>query len=416
MLKIAEQTNTLKAVAQMRTGLLACLSWAAFSLALPAHAQADNELEISGEVSAVAGAVEGELEADADARVRLKSSTLLDNGLEVGGVLEARVDGQAPDQYWTAGRYSGLLAGGPRGVGPFEGDAYLQSAYAYIKGGFGEIAIGRDNGIASQLAVTSPTVFSAIGVNDWKSDLTGLNDVQTVNDFSGYATKLTYMPPANFLGGVLGGLKLGVSYSPELRECDDELCAPVGGYLPAAAGSTLLNNSSWKDVLETAVYYEKALGDEENDIRFGLGASYISATEDLIAPPPGFDDYEAYSLGVNLAINGLTVGGSVKNTNAGLNIQDDEGYLAFDAGITYETGPWGFMVGYGSSDASRDAATPLDPTFFRETELTQAGVSYVFEQGVTLGAAAQFVDSNKPDLLGGNEDKAAIIFESAIKF
>lgn len=393
--------------------LTTCCALVFFSSAI---AQEDTSVEVSGEITAVAGSVDGEFEADADARLKVESSRIFDSGLELGGVLEARVDGDMPQQYWAGGRYSGLLSGGSRGVGPLEGDAFLQSAYAYLKGGFGEISIGRDNGIASQLAVTSPTVFRAIGVNDWKSDLSNFNDIQTVNDFSGYSTKLTYMPPANFLGGIIGGLQVGVSYSPELKECDEELCAPVTGGAPAPAGQALMRNSSWRDVVEAALYFERGIGDPENDIRLGLGASYITASEDVGNAPAGFDDYQSYALGLNVAIKGFTLGGSVKNTNVGLDVRDDDAYLAFDAGITYETGPWGFMLGYGSSDASRDAASPLDPSFFRETELAQAGVSYVFQQGVTLGAAAQFVDSDKPDSLGGQEEKTSIIFESSIKF
>ena len=396
--------------------LSVCLFPLAFGSAAFAQDE-DSKLEVSGEATVVVGVVDGETEADADAKVKVKGSTILDNGLEVGGVVEARVDGDVPRQYWAGGRYSSFTAGGPRGVTPLDGDLYLQTVMGYVRGGFGQLSVGRDNGIASQLAVTSPTIFSAIGVNDWRTDLTGLNDVQTVNDFSGYSTKLTYMPPANFLGGALGGLQLGVSYAPELEDCDNDLCAPVGGYSPLTPPEArLAQGASWRDVLETGLYYETAIG-KSDDVRLGLGASYISATEDInTLTNIELDDYTAYALGVNLAVGGLTVGGSVKETNQGFANEDDEGYLAFDAGVTYVKGPWGFMLGYGQSDADRDVASPLDPRFRRETQSAQAGVSYVFDQGVTFGAAAQFVDSEKPDEIGGDEDATAIIFESSIKF
>ena len=99
------------------------------------------------------------------------------------------------------------------------------------------LVVGRVQGVARTLAVTSPTIFRAINVNDWRSDLSGLNDVHTVNDFSGYATKVTYMAPANLFGGVLGGLQMGVSYSPSLRNCGDRLCAPEDGFVLAPDGS-----------------------------------------------------------------------------------------------------------------------------------------------------------------------------------
>ena len=390
------------------------LGIAAFSM--PAAAQ-DSEIDLSGDITNVTGIVDGDLKSDTNARVRLNASRLLDNGLEIGGELEARLDGEIPRQYWAGGRYSSLTAGGPRGVGPLSGDAWLQGANVYARGGLGTVSVGRDNGIASQLAVTSPTIFSAIGVNDWKTDLTGMNDVHTINDFSGYATKMTYMPPANFLGGVLGGLQVGVSYTPRMIDCKDDLCAPYNGYSPLIDPETRLGaNSSWKDVMETAVYYERAMG-EKRDLRVGLGASYVQAQEDVDNTLSSeFDDYEAYSLGVNLGYRGFTLGGSVKNTNAAFKQEDEDGYLAFDAGLTYETGPWGFMVGYGASDAERDAASPISPAFYRQTQSAQAGVSYVFDQGVTLGAAAQFVESDKPAQLGGEENAAAVVFESGFKF
>ncbi len=403
-----------------RIGLSGACAAALFALsAAPALAQ--DGVEVSGDASVVVGVVDGDLKADADARVKVKSSKVLESGLEIGGVLEARVDGDAPPKAYTAGRYSGFLAGGPRGVGPLEGDAFLQGAYAYARGGFGMVSLGRDDGIASQLAITSPTIFRAIGVNDWRTDVTGLNDVQTVNDFSGYATKLTYMPPANFLGGVLGGLQFGVSYAPEVSDCEDNVCTSLS---LANAGIDLdeispFVGSAWEDVVETALYYEKAIGLGEDRMTLGLGASYLSAqgtdinaalSNDLI------ENYESYALGVNVAFKGLTVGGSVKNTNAGL-ADNADGYLAFDTGVTYEKGNWGFMLGYGAADADQVAgSSALLSDFYRETQSAQAGISYMFDHGVTLGAAAQFVDTVAPAEVGGEEESGALIFESNFKF
>ena len=386
----------------------------------PALAQSDEiEVEVKGSASFVAGIVDGESKSDADIRVGVTASTVLDNGLEVGGTVEARGDGQMPPAYWSGGRYSGLTSGGPRGIGNDGGDVYLQSAFAYARGGFGYVALGRDNGVASQLAIASPTVFSAIGVNDWRTDLTGLNDVHTINDFSGHATKLTYMAPANLFGGVLGGVQIGVSYSPSTDECGVGACAPVGGFAPSALGAPsaagLPAFAKWENIVETALYYEKALGSDRDSPRLGLGASYLSATEDATDPSGLLDDYNAMTVGLNLAYKGVTVGGSVKNTNAGLDLPNSN-YLAFDAGITYETGPWGFMLGYGQADANREGASPFDPNFYRETQSAQAGVSYALGRGVTIGAAAQFIDSQKPNELGGDENIAAVVFESSIKF
>ncbi|MEZ5927026.1 MAG: hypothetical protein R3C55_00880 [Parvularculaceae bacterium] len=98
-----------------------------------AHAADPVEIDISGEASVVAGVSDGDAKADADAIVKVKGSTVLNNGTEVGAVVEGRLDGQQPAQMYAGGRYSGMLIGGPRGVGPLTSDAYVQGAYAYAR-------------------------------------------------------------------------------------------------------------------------------------------------------------------------------------------------------------------------------------------------------------------------------------------
>ena len=404
----------------------AALAASAAGISAPVSALAADpiELEISGEASVVSGVVDRdgdrELEADANALLVAKGSTILDNGLELGAAVEARLDADQPRQMFAGGRYSSLLIGGPRGVAPLESDAYLQGAYAYAKGGFGQVIVGRDHGAARALAVKSPTIFRTINVNDWQTDLTGLNDVHTINDFTGYSTKFTYMPPANLFGGVLGGLQLGVSYSPSLQTCGDRLCAPESGFIITPDGTLLTESARWDDAFEAALYYQRGIGRGENRLFVGVGASYVTANEDVVASSLIYDDYEAYSVGLNLAFRGVTLGGSVKTTNAGLASLEDDGYLAFDAGVTFrtgeETGDWAFMLGYGQSEANAIGPNPLDPTLFRDTQTAQAGVSYVLGRGITIGAAAQYVESDKSEAVGGPEEAATVVIESSIRF
>ena len=385
-----------------------------------AYAADPIELEVEGELSAVAGIVEGDAKGDVNAEIKTTASTILDNGIELGAVVSGRLDADQPRQIFAGGRYSSLLIGGPRGIAPLTSDAYLQGAAGYVKGPFGQIILGREQGIARTLAVTSPTIFSAVNVNDWQTDLSGLNDVHTVNDFTGYATKFTFMPPANFLGGVFGGLQFGVSYSPSLQNCGNRLCAPESGFIITPDGTMLTETARWDDGFEAALYYQHGIGRGPNRLLVGLGASYVTADEDFQTASPIFDDYEAYSLGMNLAYRGITLGGSVKTTNAGLASLEDDGYLAFDAGITFRTGEdkgdVAVMLGYGQAEANAIGPNPLDPTLFRDTRTAQAGVSYVIGRGITIGAAAQYVESEKPVAAGGPEEAATVVIESSIKF
>lgn len=386
-----------------------------------AHAADPVKVEVEGEASAAAGLVDGDAKGDANARVKVTGSSVLDNGIEIGANVMARLDGDQPRQMFGGGRYSGLLIGGPRGIAPAESDVYLEGASAYVKGGFGQVIVGRDQGVARMLAVKAPTIFTSVNINDWQTDLSGLNDIHTINDFTGYATKVTYMPPANFLGGALGGLQLGVSYSPMLRECGDLLCAPESGFVISPDGVMLTETSKWDDAVEAALYYEKGIRLGGSDrLYVGLGASFVTATEDTRTLSSAFDDYEAYSVGLNLAYRGITLGGSVKTTNAGLASFGDDGYLAFDAGVTFRTGEdsgdVAFMLGVGQSEANTIGSNPIDPTLFRDTRSAQAGVTYVLGRGITVGAAAQYVESKKPVAAGGPEEAATVVIESSIKF
>ena len=403
----------LKLQALMAAGASCALAMA------PALAADSIKLEVKGEVSAAAGLVDGDAKADADAEIRVKGSTVLENGLEFGAVVEGRLDGQQPNQLFGGGRYSSLLIGGPRGVGPLTSDAYVQGAYGYARGAFGQVIVGRDHGVGRTFAVTAPTIFRSVNVNDWHTDLSGINDVHTVNDFSGYSTKFTYLPPANFLGGALGGLQLGVSYSPSLAHCGKDLCAPEDRLLIAPNGQLLTETSRWDDVVEAAMYYQKKVGGRDG-VLVGVGASYVTANEDARALSPVFDDYRAYALGLNLGFRGLTVGGSVKSTNSGLADLAQDGYLAFDAGITFKTGEdrgdWGVMLGYGQSDANVVGPVAAQPLIFRDTQTAQAGVTYFVGRGITIGAAAQYVESTKPAAAGGQEEAATVVIESSIKF
>lgn len=405
------------------TGFKAALTGvcAAAMTAGAAYAADPVKVDVSGEASVAAGLVDGDARADANAEVRVKGSTVLDNGIEIGAGLSARIDKDQPRQLFGGGRYSSLLNGGPRGLTDDSADAYLQGAYAYARGGFGQLIIGRDQGVARILAVTSPTIFSAVNVNNWQTDLSGLNDIHTVNDFTGYSTKFSYMAPANVFGGALGRLQVGVSYAPGLQSCGDLLCAPDAGFVVSPDGVMLAESSRWDDAVEAALYYEKGIGVGSDRLFVGVGASMVTASEDTRTGSLLYDDYEAYSVGLNLAFRGITLGGSVKTTNAGLALPEDgEGYLAFDAGVTFRTGEEqgdvAVMLGFGRSEANAIGADPVDPTLFRDTRSAQAGVTYVLGRGITIGAAAQYVEAKKPNVVGGPEEAATVVIESSIKF
>ncbi|MEL7029688.1 MAG: porin [Pseudomonadota bacterium] len=389
------------------------------ALAGPTLAADNIKLQLGGFYTGVAGWVDDDNEDSdrqhafgSDAEVHVFGSTILDNGLEIGfgtsGKLSAGAGDDLTGRQWAAGRVSGNLIGGQRSTGGGSDNAFIEKSYIYAISGFGKLVFGREDGAADMLAITSPNIFSAIGINDWEADITDLIDVHTVNDFSGVSTKVTYLTP------IFAGLQIGFSYTPDTDPCGSDFCARTQSAIPpgAVGFGGLAAESNWEEILEIALYYEQLLG----DVTVGLAGSYVTADEQSGLVSVLFDDYEAYAVGVNLAYGGFTIGGSLRSTNGGYDDRDSDGYLAYDAGISYETGPWGFMVGYGNADAGHDAADSGDATLYRQTEAYQTGVTYMFGPGITVGAAAQYVESEKPDTIGGDEEATAIVFESAIQF
>jgi predicted porin len=401
-------------------------------LAAPGIAWAqDGPVVVEGDLVATAGVADDEEASDLDGRLTVTGTTNATRGIEVGASAGVRFDTDQPAQRATGGRYSSLTAGGMRGIGGSESDLYIDRAFVFARGGFGSISVGAQEGVAARLAVTSPNIFRALGVNDWRADPTGLNDVNTVNDFSGSAPKITYMPPPGFLGGLIGNVQMGVSYAPQIDGCSNENgCAPLDGFVLGNDGSVILADQRWRAVSEGALYYQNGLSVGSDRLMVGLGASFVRAEEEQLSALSAEDlleDYRAVSLGLNLAYGDLTIGGSVKTTNAGLDaaeLSSDSDYLAFDAGLTYSAGDWKMMLGYGQADAERDASLLVGPVIDvnmpfaldRRTQTAQAGIAYALGRGVTLGAAAQYVDSDKPGLLGGKTDAAAVMIESSIRF
>ncbi|SOC17350.1 porin [Thalassospira xiamenensis] len=113
-----------------------------------------------------------------DTEIHFKGATTLDNGIEVGAVVELE--------------------------GETSGDQ-VDEQYLFVNGGFGQIKLGKDDGAADDMGLIAPAV-GPVGVND--GDLTNwvdayLPDTVQTSD----AKRLTYYTPS------LGGFRAGVSYA-----------------------------------------------------------------------------------------------------------------------------------------------------------------------------------------------------------
>lgn len=300
----------------------------------------------------------------------------------------------------NAGATAALL----RGALGADGDLFLTQARLDALGGFGESLFARKDGVADMLAIAAPNMFSALSFAERNGDLGfGAPGAAPFAADVSRGGRATLFP----------GAQVGVAYRPDAAECVDGLCLnPQNAILSLRDPGGVAAQVQWDDIMEVALFYERAFG---NGVAIGLSGAYVTAEEESGAMPEVFDSYEAYSVGANLAFGGFSIGGNYRLSNGGFTAAEDN-YVAYDAGIAYEAGPWGFMVGYGNSDAGHDASDPLNRALFRQTQSYQTGVTYMLGAGISIGLAGQFVQSDRHELIGGGKEAAAIVFESSINF
>lgn len=321
--------------------------------------------------------------------LELTAERLANNGVSVGVAMRVEQEAHAFDDLRFGLPSVGGVAADPRDR------LTLERARLSVAGPYGEIVLGRDDGAAERLSVISPQILRAAALGDDERDALGLSGIHTVNDFSGFGAKASVYSP-QFLG-----VQVGASYTPRPRACGAGFCAGA-------------RTEAWRNVVEAAVRVRRGF---KNGVRVQGAATYLEAEDEGLQLDA--DRFRAYGLGVNLGVADLRVGpiaadsvilgGSVVNSNNG--VSGGRGYTAYDAGVTFESGSWGFMLSYGEAD---------DDALAAQTRAFQTGLRYRVSKRWAVGSALQWVERNaltsEPDALISDGEAAAVVFESSINF
>ena len=262
------------------------------SVSNPAHSQ---EISVGAYVKTLIGfwsddrEDQNDIEMRNDAEVHVKGSNTSDAGLEYGITIEL-----APD-----------LAGS--GIA-------LQEADMYMRGEFGTIRIGDNDGAGDSLSVFAPTGFGTGGIDgnfgDWSSVGTALKPVDT-----GDNTKITYFSPK------VNNIQAGLSFTPQPNK-----------------GKTVITDeatSGYENGIEFGVNFVGDVGDGIN-LQAGVTGSFQSAVAE------GADDNLSFLIGAKVTVQDFTVGGGFVTFGDGRN--ED---IGFNAGVQYTQGA--FAVGLNMS-------------------------------------------------------------------
>ncbi len=248
----------------------------------------------------------------------------------------------------------------------------LEGAYFFLRSAYGDVTIGRDDGAAYIFSLGAPTLL-AVGASNSSVDYTGLDAVKTVNDASGFSEKIAYVSP-RLLGDQIGvGVQLGVSYALNATACGVDYCVRKNGKDKTGALAPDLKN-----VIEAGIALDRKFN---SGVSVEATATYATAKED--SGFAGFDDLQSFGLGLDLGYYDWKLGGSYLNSNNGLS---DGDYTAYDVGLTWQPGNFGFTAGYGYAKDKNVNLTSNQGVF---------GVNYDFGK-YRVGTGVQHVSRKVP--------------------
>jgi outer membrane protein OmpU len=237
-------------------------------------------------------------------------------------------------------------------------------ANLYVAGGWGRLEMGDEDGASDTLTVFAPVV--GIGQVDGDFADFGAPDVLIKPVDSGDSTKLTYYTPR------IAGFQAGVSYAPQIDDGGDSVV--LNGLDDEDAGGGL-----YDDVVELGVSYATDIAGFS--VAAGGGWTFASAKEttDLLGNPIDEEDLNSWGGGVQVGFGGFTVGGGY--IRADLTGEDADGW---NAGASYENGPWGVAVQYSDYDTGGLASA--------DASLISGGATYTLAPGLTVSGDLGWYD------------------------
>jgi outer membrane protein OmpU len=305
-----------------------------------------------------------------DSEIGFGGDTTLDNGLRFGAEVILKAE--------TAG------------------DDQIDGTYLWNEGDHGRIEIGQADSAAVAMHHAAPDVGLGINdsdIGDWITNPSGGDENSGFRSTFLYlgddkATKLTWFSPQR------AGLQLGISYIPDFERDDNG--QPNG-------------DTAYRDTIAVGLNYTRQFG---GGGEFALSGGFVTANSpDGIA---GGSGAEAYSVGFNLKIDALTIGGSYASTKGNPSGGDDtETSLdgsGFDIGVAYAFDPTTVSLSYYSGEVEDAVATVGDSTH----ETIMASLSYQMGPGVAL-IASLFHSRFEADS-GVKNDGTALIAGMVLEF
>jgi hypothetical protein len=319
------------------------------------------------------------------------------------------------------------LSNGPDISNAFNGNSdnpYFNTGYVWMSGAFGKVQLGDSHG-ATDLAVTAPVVGEGQVMGhyiDFLDTMVFAKNMPLGIDSTDHSTNITYYTPK--VGNDNNKVQLGVSYIPQFYNYGGSAVDYNTGHNSAGAfGNTY---SPYHDVVKGALAYTGNIA----PVALSASAHIITGSTNYIAPAPSLtnatwvwnapagtaQNFTAWGLGAQGALDGFTLGGSYLdeghyNTVIGQNKAQDQ----FTAGLKYEFNKVGVGVsylggkGYANTLSTTGATTSnAAANYIKDFTSYGAGGSYSWAPGLTSNLDGVYFDQ-KSDVGIENEGYVLLV-------
>jgi hypothetical protein len=300
---------------------------------------------------------------DREAEIYFTGSTTLDTGLKVGVNVQLEAE-TSSDQ--------------------------IDESFMWIDGAFGQLRAGSFDGAMNVMGVYAPSAAQGLyGVvfPTGTSDIAGAGSVGEGGfglgpDYD--AAKIAWYSPK------VGGLKIGVSFTPEGGSADDDANNSRG-----TAGA-----SQQSEVAAIGGNWSGEFGGGSVSVGAGYAAANIEDAQ------PGETDREEWIIGARASVDSFAFGGNYSVDNGGMSDNSERTTLAL--GVTYSgMGPITYGLTYAFTSRERDGDSSLD-----SSGVSLAG-NLALGSGVTVYGEIQFWDI---ELAGGANEATAGLIGTTVRF
>ncbi len=261
----------------------------------------------------------------------------------------------------------------------------IDENFGYMEGSFGRLQFGSENTAAYLMQFSGPEVGAPINSGWVTAFIPSPGDLSfrtpglsTFIDIGNDENRLTYFTPRVF------GFQFGASYTPTIVNSGDGSNNPANEDTQdrngVAFGANFVRSFNGFDVALSGGFQWAERGDDTSG---GDGQ-------------PGDTRY-MYSTGLNVSYAGFTIGGSGAVETGGGNSAG----RAFDAGVSYQTGPWTFNIYYFNSLV--DGASSRNASL----ESGKVAAQYALAPGVRLTGTVLYAEVEGTSDLDGDGTRTA---------